>query len=519
MKRKICKSILCLIMVFAMTLTACGGKGSEGAANTEGDEQQKEKKDSLSYSLLSDVTTLDPIKSNDSTAQILHYQIFDTLVREEQDGSLVPSLAEKWIISEDGKEVTFTLRKDVKFHNGDLMTAEDVAFSLNRSIASPFTSKITGVMEKAEVVDDNTVKLTLKEAYSAIIGCLSSANAAIVSKRAVEEDEDKFARNPVGTGPYKFVSWSNGEKIVLESFPEYFRGEAPIKNLTFRIITDPSTAVVALEKGETDVMDTPPKTARQSLIDNPDLEYYESDQACYYLISFNNEKGIFSDKRLREAVSYAVDRESIVIGALEGVGTTVEAAMVPLVDEYPQDFKANEFNIEKAKELMNEAGYPDGFTVKMKTIDSPTYIKPTEMIQAQLSEIGITVEIEIMERGSWFAEVLTDNNYEITFWAIPITVMDPDFADYSAFHSSMINGSGNFSRVNIPELDVLLERGRASQSKEERKEIYAEVAEIIKDESVIIPLFTGKRCIAANKDLKGLVASPVLKYYVYDYSW
>ncbi|MEL7647953.1 MAG: ABC transporter substrate-binding protein [Sedimentibacter sp.] len=520
MKNRILKSVLCMMLSLTLILTGCSGQSKSNSESTASQSAtENTKKDSLMYSILSDIVTLDPVKSNDSTSQYVHYQIFDTLIREEKDGTLVPSLAESWEISEDGKEVVFNLRKNVKFHNGEVMTADDVAFSLNRSIASAFTTKITGAMKSAEVIDENTVKLNMKQAYGAVLGCMSSANVAIVSKKAVEANEEGFARNPIGTGPYKFVEWKNGEKIVLESFQDYFRGEAAIKNLTFKVISDSNTAVVALEKGETDIMDTPPKSARQSLIDNKDLEYYEADQACYYLISFNNEKGIFSDKKLREAVNYAMDRESIIIGALEGVGTPVEAAMVPLVDEYPKDFKANEFNVEKAKQLMAEAGYANGFTVKMKTIDSPTYIKPTEMIQAQLAEIGITVEIEVMERGSWMADVLTNNNYEITFWAIPITVMDPDFATYSAFHSSMINGGGNFARVNIPQLDTLLEKGRASQSKEERAQIYADVCQIIKDESVIVPLFTGRRCIAANKDLTGVVAIPNLKYYVYDWSW
>ena len=289
--------------------------------------------------------------------------------------------------------------------------------------------------------------------------------------------------------------------------------------MVMKIITDATTAVVALEKGETDIMDTPPKTARQSLIDNKDIGYYEADQACYYLIAFNNKKGRFSDKRLREAVSYAVDRDEIILGACEGIGRPVEAAMVPSCAEYPEDFKANPYDPEKAKALLAEAGYPDGLTVKMKTIESKTYSKPTEIIQEQLRKIGINVEIEIMERGAWFADVLASGNYEMTFWAIPITVIDPDFATYSAFHSSMAGGSGNFTEVAIPKLDKLLEAGRVSQSAEERKTIYRDVCQIIKDESVLIPLFTGRRCIAANKGLQNVKADPVLKYYVYEYSW
>ncbi len=514
-KRKI-SLILSLILILSVVLTACSGGGSN---NDKAANNGSTIKDSINFSILSEPATLDPKSTNDSTAQMVQYQIFDTLVREEKDGSLVPSLAESWKISEDATEIVFNLRKDVKFHNGDVMTAEDVAFSINRSIESAYTSKMTNTMKSAEIVDANTVKLILKYPYGAILGALSSANLAIVNKKAVEADPEGFARNPIGTGAYMFKEWKNGEKIIFESFPDYFRGQAAIKNLSFRIITDASTGVVALENGETDIMDTPPKSERKNLIENKDLTYYEADQACYYLIAFNNKEGIFSNKKVREAVSYAVDRESIILGAIEGVGIPVEAAMVPVVPQYPEGFKANPYDPEKAKALLAEAGYADGFTVKMKTIQSPTYTKPTEVIQEQLRNIGITVEIEIMERGAYLADVTTDANYDITFWAIPITVLDADFAAYSAFHSSMTGGAGNFTEVNIPELDKLLEQGRVSQSEEERKEIYLKVAEIVKEESVLVPLFTGKRCIAANKDLKGVQASPVLKYYIFDYAW
>lgn len=518
MKRKF-SFIVSMILIVSMVITGCG----ENATNKNSDQTSSSTtadKNTIITRLISDVATFDPVKTNDINVQMVHYQIYEGLVREEQDHSLVPALAESWEFSEDGTEITFNLRQGVKFHNGDLMNVDDVVFSLNRAIASPFTSKITSTMVEATKVDDKTVVLKLKHPYAAILGCLAASNASIVPKNVVEADEEGFGKNPVGAGPYMLKEYVNGDKVVLEAFPDYYRGEAKIKSATMKLITDTSTALVALEKNELDMM-TPSQayTDRQAIIDNENLTYHEADQACYFLIGFNNQKGIFTEKKLREAVSYAIDKESLILGAINGVGIQVDAAMVPLCKEYPQDFEGYEYNVEKAKQLIAEAGYPDGFTVKMKIISAENYTKPAEIIQEQLRQVGITLEIEKMERGAWFSDVFNGGDFEITYYAVPIVVIDPDFATYSTFHSSMINGKGNFNNVSNPELDKLLEKGRASQDDAERAEIYKKVVEIVRDESYIVPTYTGKRTQATNKNLKGVVADPMIKYYLYNYYW
>jgi len=252
--------------------TGCsgGGNNAPAASNESGanSDQTAETavKDSVNFSINAEPSTLDPQKGNDLLTFAVHSQIFDTLVRENADGSLVPGLAEKWTISEDGKEIVFTLRNDVKFHNGDLMTADDVVYSLNRAITSTFTKRITGSMDKAEKIDDSTVKLVLKYSYGPILDCIATTNVGIVPQKAVEANEEGFARNPVGTGPFKFKEWNNGEKIVFESFKDYYRGEASIKNLTFKIISDKTSAAVALENGEVDVLLSPDEADRKNRI-------------------------------------------------------------------------------------------------------------------------------------------------------------------------------------------------------------------------------------------------------------
>ncbi|KUO72131.1 MAG: hypothetical protein APF77_00920 [Clostridia bacterium BRH_c25] len=522
MSNKKIKRSLCLVLAMLILLAGCGvnppAESTNAADNTK-NEGDAVKKDSLVFSINGDIATLDPKLTKDTVTFLVLFQMFDPLIREEPDGTLAPGLAEKWEVSEDGMEILFTIRKGVKFHNGDTMTVEDVAYSLNRAIQSSYTTAMTNNMDSAEVVDENTVKLRLKNVYAPILSCLTSSSLGIVSKKAAEEAGEDFARNPVGTGPFKFVEWKNGERIVMERFDDHYRGPAAIKDLTFKIMTDKNTAAIALEKGEIDVLYDPDSADTQSLKDNENIAYYEGASVYYYHILFNTEKGKFSDKKLRQAVSYAIDREALILGGLDGYGVPVECPMPPTVFGYQKDFKNNPYDPAKAKQLMAEAGYPDGFTVKLKCNQSSIYTKPTEVLQEQLRQIGINSEIELMERSTYIQDVTTDCNYEITLYMVSCTIPDADFVVTKRLHSSMIGGGNNFSRVSIPELDKLIEEARTSQDPNVRYELYGKISEMVKEEAPLIPIMSELADIAANKNIKGVYSSSSERHYVYNYSW
>lgn len=397
------------------------------------------------------------------------YDIYDTLFREEADGSYVPNLCTEYSFNEDGTELTMKLVEGVKFQNGDVMTVDDVVFSLNTSIASSFTTKFTSSMKEAVKVDDNTVKLVLKYAYAPVIGSLVNATTSIVPKRVYEADPEGFAQNPVGSGPYMLKEVVKGEKYVFEAFPDYFRGEASIKNMICRVIPDNNAALMALESGELDVMQpNQDYSDRQAIEDNPNLEYYTAPQACTFLIAFNNAKGIFSDKRMREAVAIAIDKEEIALGATNGYATPTEAGITPLCPQAPKDFKGLERDV---------------------------------------------------ERASWFDLCYTGGDYEISIYANAVQVLDADFGAYPFLHSSELNGGNNYMAINNPELDELLDKARISDDEPEREKLYLRVCEIIRDESLFVPMYTGERTYAAVKELKGVKADPMMRYYTYNYSW
>lgn len=332
-------SLAVAMLMLASLLAGCGEKQDETTGT----------KDSLIFSINADIVSMDCHMARDTVTSIIHYQVYETLVRNQPGEGIVPGLAESWEFSDDNTEITFKIRENVKFHNGDIMTAEDVAFSLNRAIASSFTTSYSGTMDHAEVVDDTHVKLCMKQAFGPVLQCLSVPCLGIVSKRAVEELGDEgFASAPVGTGAYKFVERSSGEKIVLQGFEDYWRGAPEIKDLTFMIMTDRNTAAIALENNEVDVLYSPDLADREHLESLENVAFIPGNGSVYmWVIAFNNESSIFSDQRVREAISHAINREEIVDGALNGFGMPVEMPIVPSVFGFDPEFKNQEYDLEK----------------------------------------------------------------------------------------------------------------------------------------------------------------------------
>ena len=513
-KRKLMCAVSCLLII-SMLITACGNQNQSADKDSQGGTAART---DLNFGIIGEPKSLDPSQVDDLVPFSVTNQVYDNLIYYGTDQTLSPGLAESWDYSQDRKEITFHLRKDVKFHNGDVMTADDVVFSINNAIASPFTKTVTSSMDKAEKMDDSTVVLRLKYSYGPVEYCVSSPQLSIVNKKVYESDPEGYGRNPIGTGPYKFVEWKSGDKIILQAFEDYYKGAGKIKDVTYKIITDGSTAVVALEKGEIDIIDTPPKTDRQNLIDNPDITYYETEIASTTFIAINHDSELGKNKKFREAVAYAIDRESMIMGAVEGVGTPIYTPMAKSCFGWPEDFKFREYDVEKAKKLLAEAGYPNGLDIELKTTESATYYKPTEVLQDQLKKIGINASITKMERGAFWDDILTKRDYTIAVSAYTAAFPDSDYI-YSMYHSSMIKEGQNYFNYSNPKLDELLDEGRKSNDEEEREKIYREVCEVVKDDVATIPLYTYMTPIAARKDLKGVKAHPTNRMFIYDFSW
>ncbi|MDO4564294.1 MAG: ABC transporter substrate-binding protein [Clostridia bacterium] len=479
-------------------------------------------KDSVVFRLNADIATLDPHKtSGTANERIVQIQFYESLFGQDRFNDTTeinPRLAESWQYLDDEKlQMEITLRKGVKFHNGDEMTADDVVFSLNRAKDSGYSSTLAAFWESVEKIDDYTVVVHLTQAYGAIEKVLATPNCSIVCKKFTEESGDNLERTPCGTGPYVLSEWITGDSVTVTAFADYWRGEAAIKTGKFVIITDNSTYLIALENGEVDISNMMGTADVQTVIDNPDLSYTSSGSGnSGHCILFNcGEGSIFADERMRLAVAAAIDRESIYISAFDGNGTISTNIMSMTVDEYPENFEAIPFDLEYAKQLVIDAGYPDGVTISVPTIEAANYNKPAIVIQEQLGKIGIHLELDVMTRAAWNEKVIGNSDFQITNWAVV-----PDFEDADAILYKLHSNSGvNFYNINDPELDALLDAGRALEPGEERNQIYLEALELIRDKAYAISFLKDLRNVSYNSKLQGVVAFPEQRYQLFNFWW
>ncbi|QVL36615.1 ABC transporter substrate-binding protein [Aminirod propionatiphilus] len=509
MKRAICSALFVLSLFFPVLTGA-----SASAAETS-------YKESLLWGVNAEASSLDPATSKDTVTHMMMYQIYDALVKEAPGdyNRLVPGLAESWEFSDDNKTVTFHLRKGVKFHNGDTMTADDVLFSLQRSLESSYSSGISGAIDHFEKVDDGTVACVLKYPYSPILDVLSNMTFAIASKRAVEEAQASgvdFARNPCGTGAYRMVTWKSGDVLVLERFDDYYGGPAAIKNLTYKLVPDAASGAIALEDGTLDCYYLVAATDYNYLKGLDHIAYVECPGVGLHHITFNVTQGVFADKRVRQAVAYVLNRDDVVLGGAEGYAVVANCLAPTSVFGYLDDFQWYGQDLEKAKALLAEAGYPDGFDVVFSMQGSPTYMKPAEVVQDQLRKIGINVTFDKMERAAYLEDVGNKRNFAASLRMINATVRDADSVLTRRFHSSMLGGGNNYSGYSNPEVDALIERARTVSDREGRLALYRKIYEILREDVPLIPIYTDTVLLFFNADLKNVYAHPVYRYAVHD---
>ncbi|MDR1965637.1 MAG: ABC transporter substrate-binding protein [Synergistaceae bacterium] len=483
-------------------------------------EAPQSAKDTLVWGVNAEASSLDPASSKDTVTHMMMYQIYDTLVKEDPDDytKIVPGLAERWEFSADNTEVTFYLRKGVKFHNGDAMTADDVYFSLQRSLDSSFSSGISEAIDHFEKVGDDAVKCVLKYAYGPIMDVLTNLTYGIASKRAVEEAEaDKidFARNPVGTGPYKMVEWRAGDSLTLESFDDYYDGKPLIKKIVLKLVPDASSGAIALEDGTLDIYYIVSTSDFEFLKTLDNVAYFECPGVGLFHITFNVTNGIFTDKRLRQAVAYALNRDDVVIGGANGEAVVADCLVPTSVFGYDKDFKWYPQDLDKARELLKEAGYPDGFDVVFSMQGSSTYMMPGEVVQDQLRKIGIRVTFDKMERAAYLDDVGDKRNFVASLRMINATVRDADSVLTRRFHSSMLGGGNNYSGYSNPEVDALIEQARKSSDAGERSAIYTKIYGILKEDVPLVPLYTDNVLMFFNAKLKNMKPHPVYRYRIY----
>ncbi|MDW7669294.1 MAG: ABC transporter substrate-binding protein [Bacillota bacterium] len=507
-----------LVLVLVMLLSVIGFGCSNGNVDQPQDEPQDEgeTKDTLVIGSGFDIDGMDPHGTGSLVSMKIVTNIYDTLFKVDPEGNISQQLVENWEESEDKLTYTFKLKEGVMFHNGEELKASDAVFSIRRGMESPYAGAIFMSVEGAEEVSEYEFKVNLKYPYAPFLYAMATPLSSILNEKAVNDGGDDYSRNPIGTAAYKFVSWEPGDRVVLEANNNWHMGEVPIKNLIFRVLPDLSTAAISLENEEIDLLLDVSTTDRQRIQDNPDLELIESPSHQYIYLGFNMELEMFQDINIRQAVAYAIDKEGINEVATEGVGTVAQNHLTSSIFGFSPDVKGYEQDMEKAKDLISQSSYPDGFECNVILRDEETK-KAAQVIKSNLAEIGIEMNVETLERAAHLERGKNgDFDMILSSWSSPV----PD-ADYSLnflFHSKMINAM-NLSRYSNPEIDELILEGEMQLEEEVRLDIYEEILETLKNDLPTIPLYYKTSTIAANNDLQNVKASPSSTYYFYELSW
>ncbi len=346
--------------------------------------------------------------------EVVYANVFEGLTRYREDGSVVPALAESWDISGDGTVYTFHLHSGVKFHDGTAMTAEDVKFSFDRARAEESTNAqktlFAGIVDVA-AVDDLTVQVTLAAPDGGFPTKMAWGDAVIVAPESIGD----AATHPVGTGPFKFVRWVQGDRVELERNPDYWGPAPALEQATFKFISDPSAAFAAVMAGDIDAYPNfpAPETLSQFKAD-PRFKLIIGSTEGETILAMNNKSPVLSDMRVREAIAHAINRQEIIDGAMFGYGTPIGTHFAPHNPEYIDLTAQSEYDPEKSRALLAEAGHGGGLKLSLK-LPPPVYARRGgEIIAAELKAVGIETEISNLEWAQWLEEVFRGKDFDLT---------------------------------------------------------------------------------------------------------
>ena len=527
MKRKLAM-LLVLCMMATAVFSGCGSSGDttedpaggeEGPTASAGDgaisgtaSDVHVDRDDLNLFSNTAIAVLDPHESKSQPEVRIMLQIFEPLVYVDTGFVEHMKLATDYTISDDNLTYTFNIREGVKFHDGSDMTMEDIVFSYERAMESAYMDEYTSCIASVADGGDNQFVVTLKQPTATFLNYVSYI--FIVSKAAVEQYGDDFKTNPVGTGAYRLTNFEGDTRINVEAFPEYWDGEAPIKNVTWKVITDSSARYMALESGEIDfasILSTDWPAAQA----NEDFETLKYDtNACWY-ITLNFEVEPFNNPLVRKALAHAIDRESIIAVATDGMSPAALVRANPdMVFGATDDCVTYEYDLEKAKEYLVEAGYPDGFDMGDMYILSGTMDQIAAIYQQDLAKLGIDVNIVTVQPAALQSDLYT-GNYASSVMVTSNYAYDMD--GYKMHYTIDMIGSGNYSRYRNETVDQLFKDAVATTDKAEREALYKEAIQIIQEECVDLPIYYTTNLYAYTK---GLNLTLYGNYYlVNEWSW
>lgn len=483
--------------------------------------------DAVIVGSIGEPSVLIPMLASDGASHDVSGLIYNGLVKYDTDLTLTGDLAEDWEISDDGLTITFYLRKGVRWEDGTPFTAEDVYFGF-KTIIDPKTPTAYAEdfrqVKTAKVLDPHTFQVTYAKPFAPALG--SWGSLPVLPKHLLEGKDitkSELTRKPVGLGPFKFREWLPGEKLILDASPNYFKGRPRLHNYIFRFIPDKATMFLELQAGSLDLMElTPLQYTRQtdSLYFKNNFQKFKYPVFSYSYLGFNFRHPWFQDKRVRQAIAHAINKQEIIDGVLLGLGQQATGPFVPHTWPYNPDVKKYHYDPDRARELLADAGWGDtdgdgvldregkAFTFTILTnMGNPLRLKAATIIQWRLEMVGIKVDIRVLEWATFINDFVDKRRFQalILGWSIGL---DPD--QYDIWHSSKTGEKEmNFISFKNAEVDTLLEKGRRTFNQEERKNYYYRLQEILAEELPYIFLYVTYALPIVHSRFKNIKPTPI----------
>ena len=477
---KCVKRALLLLTAAALLLTslcACTGDtepGSSGPVTAQSGELPNG--NSVTVGIAQDIASLDPHMATTAGTREVMFNLFEGLVKAGPGGSVIPAVASDYKLSEDAKTYTFTLREGVTFHNGEQVTVQDVLYSLERCAGSendgvPLISAFS-VVETVAADEDGHILIVLKEPQLEFINSVASAPIIPANSGPAITDD------PIGTGPFKFVSYAPQDNLVMEKYDGYWGGKARLDRVTFKIIADVNAMVIGLRGGTLDMVIHLPNTLEGEVKD--EFTVHQDTMKLVQALYINNAVKPFDNALVRQAMYYAINVDEIIEFVCGGAGVATGTSMYPAQKDYFMPELAGKYtqNVEKAKELLAQAGYPDGFSMKI-TVPSnyAQHVQTAEVIIEQLKAVNIKAELELVEWGAWYDGVYKGREYETTVSGVSASDMTARemLERYTSAHSK------NFINFSNEEFDQVVAQAKAATDQAEQVRLYKRAEEILNE--------------------------------------